>query len=69
VKAFIGVSLFFVLFSAVVGGALFLSLLSVKALHLPEDVERALMVLSSATALVGAGLLMKQAHAMIQRRL
>lgn len=68
-KAFIGVSLFFVLLSAVVGGALFLAIVSVKALHLPDDAEHTVMVIAGITALVGAGLLMKQLHAMIERRL
>jgi uncharacterized membrane protein YfcA len=69
VKAFIAVSLFFVLFSAVVGGALLLAMKSVQTLHLSEDLEHALMALAAVAALFTAGLLMKQLHAMIQRRL
>lgn len=68
-KAFIGVSLFFVLFSVVVGGSLFLSILAVGALHLPDDAEKTAMVLTAMFALISSGLLMRHVHAMIERRL
>lgn len=68
-KDFIWVTLFFVLFAAVVGGALFLALAGVKAMHLSEDYERNAMLFAGIAALVCAGFLMKKLHAMIERRI
>jgi len=68
-KAFVAVSLFFIVFSGVVGGALFLTLNAVKSMHLPEDTEHACVAIAGVAALIVGGLLMRQLHAMIERRL
>lgn len=68
-KDFIGVSLFFVLFAAVIGGALFVSIFIVRQMHLSEDSERVATVFAGIIALIVGGLLMKKLHAMIERRL
>jgi len=68
-KAFIVVSLFFVLFAAVVGGALFLAILGIQSLNLSEDSEKPAMIIAGLAAIVVGGLLMKELHAMIERRL
>lgn len=68
-KGFAIVSLFFVVFSGVVGGVLFLVGFSVKSMNLSEDAEHVAMAVGAIVALFAGGLLMKQLHAMIQRRM
>jgi len=67
VKGFAIVSLFFVVFSGVVGGVLFLVGFIVKSMHLSEDAEHAAMAVGAIFALFAGGLLMKQLHTLIQR--
>lgn len=68
-KGFLAVNAFFILFAAVTGGALFIAAYAVKALNLSDDLERTAMAAAGLTALVVGGLVMKQLHAMIQRRM
>lgn len=68
-KGFAVVSLFFVVFSGVIGGALFLAGITIKSMHLSEDAEHVAMAVGAIAALFTGGLLMKQLHAMIQRRM
>jgi len=69
VKGFLLVSIFFVVFAGVIGGALFLAGFLVKSMHLSQDAENAVMVIGAIAALMIGGLLMKQLHAMIQRQM
>jgi len=67
-RQFALVNLFFVGFSALVGGMLLISLYVVRALHLADELERWAMVLAGVVARVVAGLLAKQVHSLIERR-
>jgi uncharacterized membrane protein len=69
VKQFVLVSLFFVVFAGVIGGALFLVGFTIKSLHLSEDAENVAMAIGAVAALVVGGLLMKQLHGIFQRRM
>lgn len=66
---FVLVSLFFVVFVGVIGGALFLAGFLVKSMHLSQDAENVAMAIGAVAALAVGGLLMNQLHAMIQRRM
>lgn len=68
-KGFIIVNLFFLVFSAVVGGCLFLCLSIVRWFHAPDDLEKGLMLIMGIVSLILAGFVMKQVHSMIERRL
>jgi len=68
-KGFLAVSLFFVCFAGVIGGLMFLSGAVIKSMSLSEDAEHAVMAIGAVVSLVVGGLLMKQLHAMIQKRL
>lgn len=68
-KHFIIVSLFFIVFAGVVGGALFLAGFIIKSMHLSEDWEHVAMAFGAIAALVIGGVLMQQLHVMVQRRL
>lgn len=68
-KGFFIVNLFFLLFSAVVGGCLFLCLSIVRWFHATDDVKKGLMLIMGIASLILAGFLMKQVHSMVERRL
>ena len=68
-KAFLVVNLFLVVFAAVIGGALFLCGALIQSLHLSNDAEHVAWAIAAVVSLIGGGLLMKQLHAMIQRRM